>query len=434
MKILFCSEFFFPSIGGAQEVVKQLSVRFSKAGHTVEVATTYLDNRKKNYYHGIKINSFRISGNYSNGINGDTSSYINFVLNSNFDLIFIYAAQQWTLDCLIGLLDKVKAKKVFVPCGFSGLYLDQFKNYFTIMPSVLDQFDHLIFHSKNYRDYKFAKNNSKTPVTLIPNAADNNEFKILKNGFRKKYNISSEEFVLLTVGSLTGSKGHLEVAKSFSLLNSKKNLVLILNGNRLNSPDFNINNIFNYIICFFSANILKKIVIKYINTLKHLFVTEKSYFSELNKLVNDINSGKHGRNKRVILFDLDRSDLISCYFESDLFVFASNIEYSPLVLFEACAAGLPFITVDVGNSVEIVKWTKGGVICPSFQLPNGNTFVSYDVLSKNIDKLISNKSLLISLGKEGRNSWEEKFNWDFVTRYYEKIFYELCNVKGSESS
>lgn len=435
MKILFCSEFFYPSIGGVQEVIKQLAVRFSRAGHQVEIATTFLNTRKNDFYEDIKINSFHVSGNYSNGITGDVSSYIDFVLNSDFDLIFIYAAQQWTLDGLIGFLDKVKAKKVLVPCGFSGLYLEQYKAYFNLMPKVLSQFDQLVFHSQNYRDYEFAKEKSSVLMQMIPNAADNNEFAIQKNGFRDKYQIATDDFVLLTVGSLNGSKGHLEVAESFALLDSEKSLVLILNGNHPRGQiSLNKSTIFRDLRNELNFIMFKKIARMIIKISKDFLGIERSYFSKLKRLVKEINSGKYGENKRVILTDLDRADLISCYFESNLFVFASNIEYSPLVLFEACAAGLPFITVEVGNAVEIVKWTKGGVICPSELSDNGNTVTNPKVLAERVGELISNQPLLLFLGRNGRRSWQQSFNWDIVAKEYEQIFYRLCSIKISENS
>jgi glycosyltransferase involved in cell wall biosynthesis len=435
MKILFCSEFFYPSIGGAQEVVKQLSVRFAKAGHHVEIATTYLDTRKNTFFENIKINSFHVSGNYANGILGDVTSYIGFVLNGNFDLIFIYAAQQWTLDALIGSLDQIKAKKVLVPCGFSGLYLEQYQTYFNLMPEVLNHFDQLIFHSNNYRDFEFAKKNSNVPTHLISNAADNNEFDIEINGFRSKFGIAHDEFVILTVGSITGSKGHLEVIKSFSLLDSRKNLVLILNGNhpgiqfKLNKFSF-----FKALRKALSIKMLKKIMRILFDGFKDFLGIKRSYSSKLSRLVKEINRGQYGSNKRVILCDLDRIDLISSYFESDLFVFASQIEYSPLVLFEACAAGLPFISVDVGNSLEIASWTRGGVICPSKRADNGNTITNPKILAKHVDQLISNPSLLISLGREGRQSWQKSFNWDLIAKQYEQVFCNLLHIKSSETS
>ena len=51
----------------------------------------------------------------------------------------------------------------------------------------------------------------------------------------------------------------------------------------------------------------------------------KNYFEMLNLLIREINSGKFGENKKIFLTDLPRDQLISCYFESNLFVFASNI-------------------------------------------------------------------------------------------------------------
>lgn len=38
MKILFCVEFYYPSMGGAQEVVRQLAERMAAYGHEVCVA------------------------------------------------------------------------------------------------------------------------------------------------------------------------------------------------------------------------------------------------------------------------------------------------------------------------------------------------------------------------------------------------------------
>jgi len=39
MNILHCVESYYPSVGGMQEVVKQLSERLVKLGHAVKVAT-----------------------------------------------------------------------------------------------------------------------------------------------------------------------------------------------------------------------------------------------------------------------------------------------------------------------------------------------------------------------------------------------------------
>ena len=122
MKILHTVELYFPSTGGIQEAVRQISENLVKAGHSVTVATSKLPNRKSNVINGVSIEEFEISGNLVRGITGEVKKYQNYLLNSDFDIIANFAAQQWTVDCTFPIIDKIKAKKVFVPTGFSGLY------------------------------------------------------------------------------------------------------------------------------------------------------------------------------------------------------------------------------------------------------------------------------------------------------------------------
>ena len=92
--------------------------------------------------------------------------------------------------------------------------------------------------------------------------------------------------------------------------------------------------------------------------------------------------GRQGSNKRVVVTDLPRADLVQAYMNADLFVFASYVEYSPLVLFESAAAGTPFLSVPVGNAAEIASWTGGGVICPALQDEQGYTKVDPKVFGE----------------------------------------------------
>lgn len=428
MNILMCAEFFHPSIGGVQEVTKQLAMRFILNGHSVTVATTAIPERLTSEFDGISVESFNISGNYANGMNGEVARYKNFVKSEYFDLIFIYAAQQWTLDALIHDLPNIKAKKVIVPCGFSGLYLDIYKNYYDLMPSILNKFDAVIFHSKDYRDYNFAVEKSIRNIIFIPNGADNKEFSVQNSSFRFDQNIPEDVFLILTVGSLNGSKGHLELAESMALLESSEKITLILNGNQ-NKQIFDFKAL---ILRFRTLNLLHlKILVK--NVLHRIFLKSGlrvNYFSKLTQIIKEVNSGKHGSTKRIILLDLPRSKLVDCYFDSDLFVLASNIEYSPLVLFEACAAGLPFLSVPVGNAMEIAKWTGGGIICPANTTSNGNTMVNPKVLADKINYLLKHREELKSLGSNGKKSWIEKFNWDSIAAMYEQTFLKvLANQK-----
>src|SRR6266567_1231523 len=98
MKILHTVEFYSPSVGGMQEVVKQLSERLVELGHDVTVATTKLSERKEKIINGVKISEFDVSGNLVRGLKGDIEKYENFLIESDFDVVVNFAAQQWATD------------------------------------------------------------------------------------------------------------------------------------------------------------------------------------------------------------------------------------------------------------------------------------------------------------------------------------------------
>jgi glycosyltransferase involved in cell wall biosynthesis len=125
--------------------------------------------------------------------------------------------------------------------------------------------------------------------------------------------------------------------------------------------------------------------------------------------------------KQVLRLNLPRRELVETMFAADLFVFASNVEYSPLVLFEACASGLPFLTVPVGNSEEIVRWTGGGVVCPAPKDERGYTRVDPAVLAPHIESLLADVAKRRALGAAGRAAWQETYSWSRIAPRYEAI-------------
>jgi glycosyltransferase involved in cell wall biosynthesis len=125
--------------------------------------------------------------------------------------------------------------------------------------------------------------------------------------------------------------------------------------------------------------------------------------------------------KRVILTDLKRPELVQAYLAADLFVFASRVEYSPLVLYEAAAAGTPFLTVPVGNSPEIVRWTGAGLLCEAAKDSRGYTRVDPGNLATAMARCMSDCAMLSRLGATGRDRWRKHFTWQVVAGYYEDI-------------
>jgi len=176
LRILHTVEFYPPSKGGMQEVVKQLSERLTEAGHHVTVATTAMPERIVDELHGVKIIEFDISGNLVKGLRGETEVYKKFILQSPFDLIVNFAAQQWATDVLLPHLNMIKTKKIFVPTGFSALHSPTYCHYFYNMRSWMKEYDMNIFHSNTYQDIQFARSHHINNISVIPNGADEREF------------------------------------------------------------------------------------------------------------------------------------------------------------------------------------------------------------------------------------------------------------------
>ena len=234
MQILLCCEFYYPSIGGVQVVMQQLAERLVAKGHNVTVATTLLKTRSESELNGVNIEEFNVYGNIISGIHGEIEAYQEFVKSGYFDVIMIKAAQQWTFDALWPVLDEVTSVKVFIPCGFSGLFEPSYAEYFKRLPHILRKFDHLIFYASDYRDINFTKEQGIENYSIVPNGASEIEFNAQPDShFRSKLGIGKDDFIFLTVGSFTGYKGHLELAQAFDLADFDDHpATLILNGNQ----------------------------------------------------------------------------------------------------------------------------------------------------------------------------------------------------------
>ena len=434
--------------------MRQIAERMVRKGHEVTVVTSKLPDRRFETLNGVSIKEFNVTGNRTRGMSGDIKLYQDFVVNFPADVILIKAAQQWTFDALWPVLPSINIRKVFIPCGFSGLYEPNYKDYFEKLSHVIDQIDHLIFYSENYRDIIFLKDKCciENKYSILTNGACEIEFNApAQLNFRKDQGIPEDSVVLLTVGSLTGTKGHRELLEAFKKIDlDDRHITLILNAKPPHITDLKT------LACSahesLSANvnkafyIAKKKLYEFKNIIKrainimisegiagiHLRVSKRlrpvfpdSAHNQAYQQLNRTGLTVLTPFKTLIVSDYERVDLIQAYLTANLFVFASNIEYSPLVLFESAAAGTPFLSVPVGNACEIAQQTGCGIICPAKQNEHGYTEINTDVLATHIVASISDSENLIHLGKKGRQNWSENFTWQVIAAKYEKI---LCDL------
>ena len=389
MKILHTVEFYPPSIGGMQEVVKQISERLVKLGHDMTVATTYLPERKEKMVSGVKVAEFQISGNFVRGLVGEIENYEKFLLENDFDIITSFAAQQWATDIALPLLKRIKCQKVFVPTGFSGLYLPEYQQYFDNMKDWMKEFNINIFLSNNYRDINFAKSNNIDNITLIPNGAAADEFLAsYKINIRELLGIPQNHHLILSVGSHTGLKGHTEAIRIFSEA-TIDNVTLLIVGNNCRG-----------------------------GCTKNCFIQEKIFNISLSRLRD---------NKRLIIKALSRPETIAAYQQSNLFLFPSNIECSPLVLFECMASKTPYLTTDVGNTKEIIEWSQSGLLLPTIKDNRGYGKADIKKSSSLLESIFYDQEKQELMKNNGFASWEKKFTWEGITTEYEKLYFDLLN-------
>lgn len=371
MNILHTVESYCPEVSGMSKVVQQLSERLVKLGHNVTVATTKESKRKsKKYINGVKIIEFNIWGKSAFKVFGETKKYQDFLVNSSFDIVTNFAAQQWATDLMLPMMGKMRAKKVFVPTGFSGLYSPLYQNYYQNMKKWMKEYDMNIFLSNNYQDINFARKNNIKNITVIPNGASKEEFlSNSKINIRKKLGIPDNHFLVLNVSSHTGKKGHTETIKIFNKANIKNSTLLII-GKR--------------------SNLLRGCYLK----------------CQLAKLIG---------SKNILIKDLLREETVGAFKTADIFLFTSKIECSPLVLFESMAAKLPFLTTNTGNAKEIIKWSRGGKLLPN----------DINKSAKILKKCHLNPSKLKKLGKDGHKAWLNKFTWEEIALQYENIYKKI---------
>lgn len=419
MKILHTVKYYSPICGGMYEVARQLSEGLMKRGHSVTVASLAIP-RKPNFdfpVSPVPFTEFNIKGTYARGLSGEIEEYRRFARGGGFDIVTNFAAQQAMTDALLPILPSISAKKVFVPTGFTGLYLKEYREYFKRMPKWMRQYDMNVIISEGQRDMQFAKQNGITNIAVISNGASREEFdQSISFSIRERLSISKDSLFILHVGSHTGFKGHSRAIEIFSRANTGPATLLIV-GNYATGG------------CSEQCDWLAR---------KH---NDSKVFK------------KNGKN--IIVKHLARIETIVAYREADIFLFPSNIEGgASIVLFECMASSLPFLVTDVGSARDILREGGGGIILPTekdvapedtarsrikhrikrvleffdigtFHSDRG--FVRAEIAGSAVilEKLCRDKKQREKLGAASHQSWVEKFTWEKIAEQYEALYKKI---------
>jgi glycosyltransferase involved in cell wall biosynthesis len=190
----------------------------------------------------------------------------------------------------------------------------------------------------------------------------------------------------LHVGSYTSGKGHKEAIEIFLRSNVKDSTLLMIGNNHE--------------------------AYKY-RWWRHPLLALKYYLGKL--------SGR----KRIIFNYFPRAFTVAAYRQSDLFLFPSNIECSPIVLFESAAAHLPFLASDVGNSIEISKWTGGGEIMPTKKDSDGYSHVEIKGSVEKLERIYRDEVGRRQMADRAFAEWKKRYSWEVITLEYERLYQKL---------
>ncbi len=380
MKILHCVEFYHPSPGGSQALVRHVSEELVRRGHDVTVATTRHSGRTDRTLNGVKIEEFSVAGNAVQGLRGEVEDYRRFVIEGGFDQVMTYSAQQWTTDALLPVLNRIPSRLALAPCGFSRLHDPSYAGYYERLPALLCEFDSLIFHSNTYQDFEFARGAGLENLHVVPNGADRAEFEDLHSDFRETHRIDGDEPLLLTVGPHNWIKGHTQAIESFRRADFERGTLVVIGNKPLKLG------------CQWDCQ-------------------RRSVTTRL---------ASRGR-KRVILLDVPREEVLAAYKAADLFVLCSQVECSPLVLFEAAASETPFVSTAAGNAAEIAEWTGAGVVVPS-ERRDGHVTAATETVAAEIGRLWTDEAETRRRAEAGRAAWLREFTWDLIAARYERVY------------
>jgi glycosyltransferase involved in cell wall biosynthesis len=124
---------------------------------------------------------------------------------------------------------------------------------------------------------------------------------------------------------------------------------------------------------------------------------------------------------------LPRPETVAAYKAADLFLFPSNVECSPLVLFECMASRTPFLSTDVGNAAEIIEWSGGGNLLPTLKDPTGHSYARVAESAALLEAIYQAMDQRRNMAESGFKAWQQRFNWEVITEKYENLYASLVD-------
>lgn len=325
MKVVFTVNTYYPLKDGVQFVTQYQAEGLAKLGFKVKVITVKQPGMSEHeYYNGVEIIRYNIRTVHALH-QGDKTGYRELVINEceDADALINVCTQTATTEVLFPVLKQIKCKKILYMHG-----MHDFKWHRTNFNSI-SSIGHKLWNNIRWRyDYLINRNifSEYDSVVQLHGEDDATYF------FKAKFGLDS-----VIIENAADDR-------FFDISQIKNNtIVCVSNFDERKNQEFLIE-------AFYQARIKNwKLVL--------IGSQENKYSSYLKSKIREFS--KNNDSKEVqILTNISRDKTINYVREASIYVLGSKWEAFPISLVESMAAGVPFLSTDVG----IVKYFPGGKI------------------------------------------------------------------------
>ena len=388
MKILFISENYYPMVSGVPVVVRYLAEGLSQKNYQVCVATQRPQGTAANeLIDGVEVNRFNISRNRLFRYSGQIQGYVDYVVNSNADVLILECSECFTTDLILPYLNNVKSKVLFHSHGMSGFNAKFF--------AIKDSLKHTLgttynwFNSKLYFKFTFKKSfefidaficlseldsgieyvkKYAKKVCILDNACNNMFFNDSSSNVLYKYANLENDFYMMSCANYSVVKNQKEMIRQYYQSDSSRKYSLVCIGSQ-----------------------------------------DNQYYKECLQLVTKMEK-KYGHRDVVLLLNVERCDIPSILKGASLYLVSSMLEQYSISIIEAMSLGVPFISTNVGNARL---------------LPGGKTINNVNQLHIHIDMLLDNMEEYKEYSKKGKSFAYNNCRVDAVVDRLEDIINNL---------
>lgn len=369
MHVLYTLHRFWPAVGGTELAMMDLGQEVSKLGHRVSIATSdEPGSPAREDVKGLDVHRFplRRMGKFRFPPKG----YVGFVAGGDWDVVHVKGQRVWSSDYLFRHMPKVRQPKVFTAHGFHQWHMHrrdpvELWYYRRHLPRMLRPFDKVVALTGNEVEELVFFGVDRSKITILPDGVNLHEFRApSERGFREKFGVRAPR-MLLYAGGFYDNKRVDFLVQAMAHVKSDAELVVIGRDS--------------------SGGPMQ---------------------ARAQKLAKDLGA------KARFLGVIDRKDLVRAFFESDLFLLASSFEGYGIVLLEAMAAGVPFVSTPAGAAPDLAREGAGVLAATPREM------------AREIDMLLADDATRRRMGETGKRLAHEQ-TLERAARQHEALYRSL---------